>query len=92
MTKNLPRKIDEIEAFMVQASKEMNYSSLEKEMNPPLALFNFDGKTLFDVNNNWDLPAANETMSGKTVRRGWIWTGKDTTLSNLNHIGHSHGE
>jgi Xaa-Pro aminopeptidase len=42
MTKNLPRKIDEIEAFMAQASKEMNYSRFKIETNPALAIFNND--------------------------------------------------
>jgi len=88
MTKNLPRKIDEVEAFMARASKEMNYSGMKQDINPTLAVFDFDKKTLFDVGANWNA----SPMSGVTVRRGWIWTGKETTVSGLNHIGHSHGE
>jgi Xaa-Pro aminopeptidase len=88
MTKNLPRKIDEVEAFMARASKEMNYSRVRNEMNPTLAVFDFDKPTLFDSSVNWNRSQAR----GKTVRRGWIWTGKDTTVFGLNHVGHSHGE
>jgi Xaa-Pro aminopeptidase len=88
MTKNLPRKIDEVEAFMARASKEMNYSRLNREMNPTLVLFGFDGKSLFDFKTN----SNSSPMSGRSVRRGWIWTGKETTVSGLNHVGHAHGE
>ena len=87
MTKNLPRKINEIEAFMARASKEMNYSRLPRETNPTLAVLDFNGKSLFDINANWNSSEA----SGANVRRGWIWTGKDTTVSGLNHV-YSHGE
>jgi Xaa-Pro aminopeptidase len=88
MTKNLPRKLDEVESFMARASKEMNYSGLKLETSPTLAVFDFDKTTLFDVNMNWNSLPTN----GKTVRRGWIWTGKETTVSGLNHVEHSHGE
>jgi Xaa-Pro aminopeptidase len=88
MTKNLPRRIDEVEAFMARASKEMNYSGLKLETNPTLAVFDFDGKSLFDIEANWNW----SRTSGKTVRRGWIWTGKATTVSGLNHTRHAHGE
>ncbi len=88
MTKNLPRKIDEVESFMARASKEMNYSRLKREMNLTLAVLDFDGKSFFDSSANWN-PSL---TSGKTLRRGWVWTGKETTVSGLNHVGHSHGE
>ncbi len=88
MTKNLPRRIDEVEAFMARASKEMNYSASKINVNPTLAVFDFDKSNLFDINANWN---SSEPMRGKTVRRGWIWTGKETTVSGLNHV-HSHGE
>ena len=74
MTKNLPRKMDEIEAFMAQASKEMNYSSLNLETSPTFSILN------------------NNLINGKNVRRGWIWTGKETAFSALNHTNDSHGE
>lgn len=89
MTKNLPRKLEEVEAFMSRASKEMNYNAaLEREINPTLATFGYGAaaENQFGLLGNFGIP------SGKTVRRGWIWTGKDTTISGLNHVGHSHGE
>jgi Xaa-Pro aminopeptidase len=87
MTKNLPRKISEIEAFMAQASKEMNYTAVKFEVQPTLSTVDFrDFSTanLFDWNN--------EKMNGKTVRRGWISSGKAIADSGLSHLGHSHGE
>jgi Xaa-Pro aminopeptidase len=38
LTKNLPRKINEIEALMAKASKEMSYSSLPKQTKPAFAV------------------------------------------------------
>ena len=70
MTKNLPRKISDIEAFMARASKEFNYSSLPREEKPNFALVNFDA-------NNFLNDDFNQILSGKTIRRGWIWTGKE---------------
>lgn len=89
MTKNLPRRINEIEAFMARASKEMNYSGLNQTMNPTLAVFDFERKNLFTVDTDWNL---SEPLNGKTVRRGWIWTGKETTVSGLNPAEDQHGE
>jgi hypothetical protein len=90
MTKNLPRKMDEIEVFMAQASKEMNYSRLKIETNPTLAVLNYDGKDFFDANYKWN--SANNSIKGNTVRRGWTWTGKETALSALNHMNDSYVE
>jgi Xaa-Pro aminopeptidase len=90
MTKALPRKMEEIESFMARASKEMNYSNLRQESNPAFAVFNVDG---FSTSNLFDWKAGNYApMNGASVRRGWIWTGKDTTVSALNHTEHSHAE
>ena len=79
MTKNLPRKISDIEAFMARASKEFKYSNLPRESKPSFALVDFDA-------NNFLNEDFNQILSGKTHRRGWIWTGKDTTVSGLNHV------
>ncbi|MCY7375982.1 MAG: hypothetical protein LH472_08425, partial [Pyrinomonadaceae bacterium] len=87
MTKNLPRKISEIEAFMAQASKEMNYTAANTNLNPTLAALDFNdfsSVNLFDWND--------EPMNGKTIRRGWISSGKATANSGLSHLEHSHGE
>ena len=85
MTVNLPRKISEIEAFMAQASKEMNYTAANLNVNPTLAVIDygdFSSANLFD----W------KPMNGATVRRGWISSGKAIADSGLSHLEHSHGE
>jgi len=87
MTKNLPRKLEDVEAFMAQASKEFQFSSLPKTENPQFAVFDFD-TNLFLTNE----VSTNQILSGKTIRKGWISSGKATAYSGLNHAGHSHGE
>lgn len=85
MTGNLPRKISDIEAFMAQASKEMNYTAANLMVNPTLAVIDysdFSSASLFD----W------KPMNGATVRRGWISSGKAIADSGSSHLAHSHGE
>lgn len=88
MTKDLPRKISDIEAFMSRASKEMAMNDLPKRENLQLAILNLDSN-LFLQNTN---VVSNTILSGKTIRKGWIWTGKDTAISGLNHTDHAHSE
>jgi Xaa-Pro aminopeptidase len=88
MTKNLPRRMDEIESFMARGSKMLNYGALEKENNPSLATF--DGGILRE--NQLGFLDSFGFPSGKTVRRGWIQIGKETAMSGLNHLEHSDGE
>ncbi len=90
MTKNLPRKINKIEALMAKASKEMPYSSLPKQTN--LAFAVLDNYNFATKNFDWNPFAKNEFMNGKTVRRGWISAGRETAFSGLRHGEHSHGE
>ena len=78
MTKALPRSISDIEAFMATASKEIAYKNLPITEKPHLAFLNSDWKP-FDSNN---------LLSGKTMRRGWVFSGKDIAFSGLNHVGH----
>ena len=82
MTKALPRSIADIEAFMSKASKEIAYKKLPITEKPYLAFLNSD----------WKLFEANSFLSGKTMRRGWVFSGKETAFSGLNHVGHLHGE
>jgi len=90
MTKNLPRKLEEVEAFMAQASKEMNYSAMKTNPNPMLAAIDFND---FSAVNLFDWKVANdEPLAGRTIRRGWISSGKTIADSGLSHLGHSHGE
>ncbi|MDQ3712622.1 MAG: aminopeptidase P family protein [Acidobacteriota bacterium] len=91
MTKALPRKISEIEQFMAQASKEMNYSRTRSLINPKFAVF--DLNNLFQVEDlSWNPSSKIEVKSGKTVRRGWISSGRDAAFSGFQPLEHSHGE
>ncbi|MBA3632219.1 MAG: aminopeptidase P family protein [Acidobacteria bacterium] len=85
MTKALPRSIADIEAFMAKASKEMNYSRLPPT-NPRFAFLSYNNDL------SWKSFAANNFLSGKTMRRGWIYSEKSAAYSDLNHAEHSHGE
>ncbi len=87
MTKNLPRKISDIEAFMAQASKEMNYAAANLDSKPTLSTLNFND---FSSVNLYDWKT--EPMSGSTVRRGWISSGKAIAESGISHLEHSNGE
>lgn len=87
MTKNLPRTISAIEAFMAKAPKEM---PVAKFANAPANLVILDNNKflLTDVLNS-DSYLAGRTMSGKTVRRGWVSSIKDVNHFSFNH---SHAE
>ncbi len=87
MTKKLPRKLADVEAFMARASKEMAFYKLPETEKPYLAFLNFDGNMFM----NTDF-VSNPIPSGKTIRRGWIHSGKNAAYSGLSHIEHSHGE
>ena len=85
MTRKLPRSIAAVEAFMAKAEKEVSLAQAEREINPAFAVFGFSQSNLPENKFGFVFP------SGKTVRQGWIWTGKSATLSGLNHV-HLHGE
>ncbi len=85
MTKNLPRKISDIETFMARASKEFNFSSLPRNEKPQFALVNFSAENYFD--NDFS-----QTPNGKTVRQGWVGRDKNTIFSGLTHTNHSHAD
>jgi len=87
MTKNLPRKISEIEAFMARASKEMVLTEARYDLKPHLAVLDFD--TNLFLNNNFTF---NQNSVGKTVHRGWIHSGKNAAYSGLSHLEHVSGE
>jgi Xaa-Pro aminopeptidase len=87
MTKNLPRKISDIEAFMASASKEMAFNQSPKTANPQLAVLNLDANIFLNADY-----VSNTILSGKTIRRGWISSGKDTANAGLKHTEHAHGE
>lgn len=87
MTKNLPRKLEDVEAFMARASKEFQFSSLPKNENPQFAVVDFDANLFLPFETSTD-----QILSGRTIRKGWISSGKATALAGLNHVGHSYAE
>ncbi len=90
MTRKLPRKIEEIEAFMARASKEMNYTAWKNEK--PLNRFLIQNQSIAESENLFSLFSSADFLGGQTIRRGWVSTGKDTAYSGLNHVRHSHSE
>jgi Xaa-Pro aminopeptidase len=89
MTKNLPRKLDEIEYFMAKASNNIKIGALENNANPTLAFTDANASLLETGYQTADIFASTPTTNGKTVRYGWTFTGKNTAYSALNH---SHAE
>ena len=87
MTKNLPRKISEIEAFMARASKEMVLTEARFDSKPHLAVLDFDTNLFLNHNFTFD-----KNFGGKTIRRGWIHSGKSAAYSGLTHLDHFSGE
>lgn len=87
MTKNLPRKADEIENFIAKAAKEVNVAAIRKD-DFQNAVFNQSYGSFENINSFDPL----QKLSGKTIRRGWISSGKETAFSGLNHGGHAHSE
>jgi hypothetical protein len=90
MTKKLPRKISEIEAFMARASKELNYTALSNEK--PFNQFLIQNQSLSESQNLYGLLGSADFTNGQTVRRGWVSTGKTAAYSGLSHAEHSHAE
>lgn len=86
MTKALPRSIADIESFMSKASKEMTANRLPITENPHLAFLSYNSDL------SWKPFEENKFLSGKTMRRGWVFSGKETAFADLNHAGHLHGE
>ena len=90
MTKNLPRKIGEIEALMAKASKEFPNNSSLKQTKPTFAALGGHNYAIADL--DWNPFARKESIQNKTLRAGWISTGKATAFSGLLHKEHSHGD
>lgn len=82
MTKALPREINQVQAFMEKAKEEMKTAEIERILNPTFAVLENNRRS--DLNFQFGL----NFPSGKTIRRGWIWSGKEIINSGLNHAGH----
>ncbi len=72
MTKNLPRKMSDIEEFMASAQNEIKISATEKRINPRLAVFDPNTNLLQTANNfDWNAP-----QKSKTIRLSWVFDEK----------------
>jgi len=89
LTKNLPRRLDEIEYFMAKASNNIKIGALEKNINPTLAFTDSSADLLQTAYTNANIFDMNHSSSGKTIRYGWTFAGKNAAYSSLNH---SHAE
>jgi len=89
MTKNLPRKMDEIEYFMEKASNDIKIGALKQNTNPTLAVYDSSASLLQTAYTDANLFRLNTAPNGKTIRSGWVFAGKNTAYSSLNH---SHAE
>jgi Xaa-Pro aminopeptidase len=78
MTKNLPRKLEDIEAFMARAPKEIPYQAANFPAYPHEVFF---GRAA--DNNFWSI----SSRAGQTARRGFIRQGSETTIA-----GHMHAD
>ncbi|MGQ0541884.1 MAG: aminopeptidase P family protein [Blastocatellia bacterium] len=72
MTKNLPRSIADIEAFMAKASKEMTYTAVNK---PSVLVNAFIGNSAIAFNG--------DVLSGVTRRRGLVFLPSRTRHSHV---------
>jgi hypothetical protein len=80
MTKALPREINQVQAFMEQARKEMQSAEIERIVNPTLAVVDDFGYLNFSQSE-----VSAVYPHGKTVRRGWISSGKQIALAGSEH-------
>ena len=87
MTKNLPRKLSEVEAFMQSASKQMADYKTPKAKKSQLAILDVDTNLLMPTNYIF-----NPNLSGATIRRAWIHSGAGAASSGLTHLKHAHSE
>ena len=91
MTKNLPRTIVGIEEFMAKASKEIALGKFEKQFD--LRIGFSENENLFAANAlNHNPFSANKSLTGKTMRRGWVFSGKEIALSGHHPRGHFNNE
>src|SRR5687767_13794863 len=78
MTKDLPRKLEDIERFMSTASKQMAYTPRK-----------FDSAFL---NVAMIGSPFNPATAGTTSRQGFVGAGKNAAISGRLHAAHAHGE
>ncbi|HEY0458311.1 MAG TPA: aminopeptidase P family protein [Pyrinomonadaceae bacterium] len=85
LTKNLPRKLEDIEYFMSKASGDIKIGALKNNENPTLAFTQKHAdllKTAFQTTDDFVLSPGE---SGRTVRSGWVFSGKDAAYTGSSH-------
>jgi Xaa-Pro aminopeptidase len=81
MTKALPRKLEDIEYFMAQASDDIKIGAIRKNTNPTPVLFDSNANLLIFNFQPQEILALNPTATGKTVRSGWKFAGSRAAYS-----------
>ncbi len=87
LTKALPRKLEDVEYFMSKASDDLKIGALKYDSNPALAFT--DANFLETGYQPSDIFALNAASTGKTIRYGWTFSGKQAAYSAHDH---SHAE
>ncbi len=67
MTKDLPRALADVEAFMAKSSKEMSYISRPQKSNATFATLDLDTNFFMNAARVSDL-----NLHGTTIRSGWV--------------------
>jgi len=87
MTKALPRKLEDVEAFMAKASKEMVYTAAGSQKHDSIFIYETaDG--LFSAHGPEPYDSL-KTPSGTTIRRGFIETERNAAYYGLSQARHS---
>ncbi|HEY8560725.1 MAG TPA: aminopeptidase P family protein [Pyrinomonadaceae bacterium] len=85
LSKALPRKLEDVEFFMAKASNGIKIGALDAPEKPRLAFSAQNAELLKTGFQSADVFASTTPTSGKTVRYGWTYSGKNTAYSALRH-------
>jgi Xaa-Pro aminopeptidase len=84
MSRNLPRKLEDVEAFIAKASSSVNLAAERRTEKPVFSVFDFS------TNSFANLASFFET--GRNGRTGFIGAGKTAAYAGALHNGHAHAE
>jgi len=90
MTKALPRKLEDVEAFMAKASKEMPYTAAHKPGSANILIDQTVGGLFGTTRPAFFHPI--DYPNGITVRTGFVGAGRNAASAGLDHAAHSHSE
>lgn len=85
MTRNLPRSLADIEAFMARASNQVGLNRTGETTRSRHVSFLDVNKNLLFENLNESSIFKDDFPAAKNVRRGWILTGNETALFGAPH-------